>query len=667
MFGRNVNIYNGRLVVTLPSAEQYTDSTLTQTHFIKGRSFVYEQNSNGQWELKQVLQSSDSNVNYSRGFDYVVTQWSNYIMVGFPVQQSDSASFYKSAVYVFRQNGNGVWEEVQKISPPNINKVVSFGNCIAVSDSCMFIGAGDDCYNTVGDSFVDYSGAVYSYKLTANGQWVFEEKIVASDRGRNYHFGSSISMEGGRAVIGSLGHDHKVPTNPFYTKSYAGAAYYLKKQSNGKWKEMQRFSASDKTNSARFGEFIALSKNNIVVGAPWEDTTVQGITIYHTGSVYTYQLDTVADTVIQMQKMVPKKRGLDTHFGSAVSIDGDYILVGKNSFQADSGEVILYRRNSSGIWKEEQIIRDSSANEYVGRFGSSVSINNGKVIIGSLEAVGDEQGGNAITAAGAAYAYNVCEPVIAYSQTTTICLGDSAFINGYWYKTADSYYKLLGKTLAGCDSVTETKLVVLPNAKSTVSQEICKTDSVLINNKWRRAGVYRDTLQTALGCDSIVTLVLGAKIINTSVTRLGNTLTANNATADTYWWYDCDAKLVLAGQNKKSFTPTKKGDYAVIISQQGCSDTSACISFSLLSVESIGDVKPSIYPNPATNILTIDFGISCSLANIQLYNTTMSKVAEHTFFDTQKIDLPISQYPQGLYILHVTIDNSITVFKLVIQ
>ena len=60
----------------------------------------------------------------------------------------------------------------------------------------------------------------------------------------------------------------------------------------------------------------------------------------------------------------------------------------------------------------------------------------------------------------------------------------------------------------GCDSVVITDLTVLTSAASVIVNDItiCNGDSILVDsNYYSISGTYIDTLQNAVGCDSIIT------------------------------------------------------------------------------------------------------------------------------------------------------------------
>lgn len=113
------------------------------------------------------------------------------------------------------------------------------------------------------------------------------------------------------------------------------------------------------------------------------------------------------------------------------------------------------------------------------------------------------------------------------------------------------------------------------------------------------SGTYLDTLLNARGCDSLLTISLTVVTVDTSVTVAFPQLQAN-ATGALYQWLDCDSNLApIPGATQATFTPTVTGNYAVAVTQSGCSSSSACYN-----VMVVGRMEPTatwrLFPNPST-------------------------------------------------------------------
>lgn len=97
-----------------------------------------------------------------------------------------------------------------------------------------------------------------------------------------------------------------------------------------------------------------------------------------------------------------------------------------------------------------------------------------------------------------------------YTSTTntSICTGDSIFLQKKYRKTAGAYYDTLTSSL-GCDSIITTNLTLNPYNTATKNTSICQGDSIFLEHQYRKtAGSYYDTVPSSGGCDTIVTTVL---------------------------------------------------------------------------------------------------------------------------------------------------------------
>ncbi|AEA45322.1 hypothetical protein Fluta_3350 [Fluviicola taffensis DSM 16823] len=126
-------------------------------------------------------------------------------------------------------------------------------------------------------------------------------------------------------------------------------------------------------------------------------------------------------------------------------------------------------------------------------------------------------------------------------------------------------------------------------------------------------------------CVQSVTMTVVVNSVNTSVTNQGNTITAL-ATAATYHWIDCATNQTINGATNVSFTPTQNGSYAVIVTQNGCSDTSNCIAITTLGLEALTQSSWRIYPNPASEQLFIDVNEVTEIILVDLTGKTIQRV-----------------------------------------
>ncbi len=100
-------------------------------------------------------------------------------------------------------------------------------------------------------------------------------------------------------------------------------------------------------------------------------------------------------------------------------------------------------------------------------------------------------------------------PPIVQPLGATVCAGDT-FVLGNQSFTAAGLYQMPFQTPAGCDSIVQLQLSVQPAHYASITANICPGEQY----PWpgpdlTEPGTYIDTLPTAAGCDSVVTLTLG--------------------------------------------------------------------------------------------------------------------------------------------------------------
>lgn len=173
-------------------------------------------------------------------------------------------------------------------------------------------------------------------------------------------------------------------------------------------------------------------------------------------------------------------------------------------------------------------------------------------------------------------------------------------------------------------------------------------------------------LTNAAGCDSIVTLNLTVNTLNTGVTNNAPTLTADEAGA-TYQWIDCDnANAAISGETAQSFTASTNGNYAVVVTKNGCSDTSACQTVNNIGFRNINDTYVKVFPVPANenlNISGINFG---GTFKVELIDQLGRVVLTETFDNVKEVTLSTQNLTQGTYQLKVNTASAVITKAVVI-
>jgi len=193
--------------------------------------------------------------------------------------------------------------------------------------------------------------------------------------------------------------------------------------------------------------------------------------------------------------------------------------------------------------------------------------------------------------------------------------------NTYMYSpTAASTYVVTG-SLNGCTSATgSTTITPVTQYTSSFSDDFCTGSSYTFGTQTLTAGgTYNETYTSAGGCDSVVTLTLNEVVIDPSVTVTAAiaTISANYSGAGiTYQWIDCNnGNAPIPGATGVNFTPTATangtiGSYAVIISEGGCTEQSACTTIDFTSVSEENGITLSVFPSPTSNVLNINTNLN---------------------------------------------------------
>ncbi len=102
------------------------------------------------------------------------------------------------------------------------------------------------------------------------------------------------------------------------------------------------------------------------------------------------------------------------------------------------------------------------------------------------------------------------------SISVNICSGTSYFFNGVSLISPGIYKDTL-VNISGCDSILTLNLSLLPSSSATIAVDICAGGSYLFNGVNRTlSGIYFDTLNNSIGCDSFLTLNLRVATLGVS-------------------------------------------------------------------------------------------------------------------------------------------------------
>ena len=173
------------------------------------------------------------------------------------------------------------------------------------------------------------------------------------------------------------------------------------------------------------------------------------------------------------------------------------------------------------------------------------------------------------------------------------------------------------------------------------------------------AGQYSYTLSTNAACpDSIGTIDVGILSVDTSVSLNNFQLTAG-ASNSSFQWIDCSNGQAIVGETGSTFSPLANGSYAVEVTQNGCSDTSACMPVQGIGVEEQNELELHIFPNPSTASFELHFGRSHDRIAVRILDLTGQLVRELHFERSKEVIVDLSGMAKQLYILQIETERSV--------
>lgn len=150
--------------------------------------------------------------------------------------------------------------------------------------------------------------------------------------------------------------------------------------------------------------------------------------------------------------------------------------------------------------------------------------------------------------------------------------------------------------------------------------------------------------------------------VDASVSQAGAVLTATAATA-TYQWIDCNTGSALAGETSQIYTANVTGEYAVIVTENTCTDTSECYNVDFSALEDMSMNEFNVYPNPVTDVLTMDFNSSVN-GEIKIYDVTMKLIDVIEVFEASSVEYSMN-VPSGVYTIEFISDETRTIRRVV--
>jgi len=198
-------------------------------------------------------------------------------------------------------------------------------------------------------------------------------------------------------------------------------------------------------------------------------------------------------------------------------------------------------------------------------------------------------------------------------------------------------------------------------SKSIIQDSLCSAFTSPSGKVYSTTGIYFDTLTNSVSCDSLVQFDLTIFDINDSVYRVGGRMTSVDTWAN-HQWVRCDSGFSpILGATNRFYDATKAGSYAVIVSKGNCLDTSDCIQISLTGLNDMLNDNLTIFPNPATSILTIRQSNDIAFTKVAIIDLS-GKIVKILPNNKNSV-VNVSDLESGVYFVRIQTKNEMVHFK----
>ena len=265
-----------------------------------GSAYIYAR-SGKNWKQQVKLIAGDGAAGDS--FGYAASVYGTTAIVGAPKDDDDGSN--SGSAYVFVRDGNS-WTQHSKLVPQNVGKSSAFGEAVVIVEDTVIVGAPGHTHGGI-----RFAGAVYVFERDGEN-WVQQAKLTADDATASDQFGNSLAMSGKTLLVGA-------PLRDTQAGKDAGAVYVFSRDGN-LWKQQATLTAKGTRKNDHFGTSVATTGKIVVIGANVHEEKALA-----SGAAYSFvNVDGVWE---EREKVVPEDAGLNTRFGTWVAMSGNTVVV----------------------------------------------------------------------------------------------------------------------------------------------------------------------------------------------------------------------------------------------------------------------------------------------------------------------------------------------------
>ncbi|MCB9360780.1 MAG: VCBS repeat-containing protein [Flavobacteriales bacterium] len=257
-----------------------------------------------------------------------------------------------------------------------------------------------------------------------------------------------------------------------------------------------------------------------------------------------------------------------------------------------------------------------------------------------------------------------------FNDGTGTILNSTTGSNGVVVNSSNNWVSGKGNCSGSCNlQMSQTVTVTVNNSStSTISSTACGSYTTPSGNAtYTTSGSYMDTIPNVGGCDSVITINLTINTVDNTTVANNDTITANQ-TGATYQWIDCNnGNAVITGATNQQYVATSNGDYAVVVTMNGCTDTSACVNVTSVGVHELNQANISIYPNPTSGLFTISLANAKGAISYTITTLEGRIVEQANNVSQNNIQVNLTNESKGVYFLIIQENNTNRTYKIIRQ
>lgn len=218
----------------------------------QGQAYIFRRDG-ASWIEDTILVAPDGMLNNQFGRNVSISD--SFAVIGVP-NYDIVGSTNSGQVYVFRLTGD-TWIQDTVLAVLDETNIYSFGSSVSISGDDLVIGAP---YSLVGTNNAQGKVLIYQH---SGGSWSRDTIVYNTGGGDEDRLGSSVSISGDQIITGA-------PYATINTNTAQGQVLVFNRSANT-WNLQSTIHASDGEESDRYGTSVSISGEYAVIGTPFKD------------------------------------------------------------------------------------------------------------------------------------------------------------------------------------------------------------------------------------------------------------------------------------------------------------------------------------------------------------------------------------------------------------